>query len=60
MKPHRVTRIIVACAVLHNLRLQWGEPQEGSDSDQDQPPTEIFQGTMDGKGVRQHIVQTYF
>ena len=60
MKPHRVTRVIVACAVLHNLRQQWGEPQEDGTDDQDQPPADIFQGHMDGKGVRQHIINTYF
>ncbi|KAH3891945.1 hypothetical protein DPMN_016055 [Dreissena polymorpha] len=27
MKPAKVSRIIIACAVLHNLRLMWGNQQ---------------------------------
>ncbi|KAH3727703.1 hypothetical protein DPMN_053646 [Dreissena polymorpha] len=27
MKPANVSRIIIACAVLHNLRLMWGNQQ---------------------------------
>ncbi|KAH3787033.1 hypothetical protein DPMN_165152 [Dreissena polymorpha] len=27
MKPAKVSRIIIACVVLHNLRLMWGNQQ---------------------------------
>ncbi|KAH3860789.1 hypothetical protein DPMN_023713 [Dreissena polymorpha] len=27
MKPAKVSRIIIPCAVLHNLRLMWGNQQ---------------------------------
>ncbi|XP_053400545.1 putative nuclease HARBI1 [Mercenaria mercenaria] len=60
MKPQRVTRVIVACAVLHNLRLQWGEPEVEEAGDLDQPPADIFNGRMDGRGVRDHVAHAYF
>lgn len=62
MKPHKVSRVIIACAVLHNLRLLWKEPEVVEDQvmpDQ-QPPVERCNGQMDGRGVRDHITRTYF
>jgi len=61
MKPAKCTRIIVACAVLHNLRLQWGETtlEAGEDVD-DAVPGDQLQAENDGRLVRNFIVARCF
>ncbi|WAR13650.1 HARB1-like protein, partial [Mya arenaria] len=60
MKPAKVCKVIVACAVLYNLSILWKEPFEEGGEEDDQPPTQPYNGPMDGKGIRDHISQTYF
>jgi hypothetical protein len=61
MKPHKVSHIIIACAVLHNLRIMWNEPDLGQNTIVDhQPPADRYLGQMDGRGVRDNITRMYF
>ncbi|XP_053385903.1 putative nuclease HARBI1 isoform X1 [Mercenaria mercenaria] len=61
MKPAKVSRVIVACAVLHNLAILWNEPepQEPQDDDE-QPQPDQYQGPQDGRGVRNYVTNTFF
>ncbi|KAH3874589.1 hypothetical protein DPMN_037836 [Dreissena polymorpha] len=60
MKPEKCSRIIVVCAILHNLSLLWKEPDVPDAVLDEQPPPEQFHGQMDARGVRAHITRTYF
>ncbi|XP_052218400.1 putative nuclease HARBI1 [Dreissena polymorpha] len=60
MKPTKVTRIVIACAVLHNLRLMWGEPPMDPEQLDDVPQGDMFQAANDGRRVRDTIVANYF
>jgi hypothetical protein len=63
MKPEKVTRVIVACGVLHNLRILWKEPEDPQllqPEDDQQPEIVLYEGRADGNGVRRHIVSRYF
>ncbi|XP_052219114.1 putative nuclease HARBI1 [Dreissena polymorpha] len=61
MKPAKVTRIVLACAVLHNMRRMWGEPNPDVQDDLDeQPDVQNFDGPMDGRGVRNRLIEQYF
>jgi len=51
----------VACAVLHNLRLQWGEPMlEAGEVLEDAVPGEQLQAENDGRRVRNLVVARCF
>lgn len=64
----RVPTFIVACAVLHNIAIDFYEPEPDSDSDdseedsdeEDQPPQPSPQQNQTGNRVRQNIVNAYF
>ena len=61
MKPERVCRIIVACAILHNIAILFKEPNgDDTDEDKQQPALEGYNGRNDGKGIRDHIADTFF
>lgn len=61
MKPHRVCKIVIACAVLHNICIRLGEPdEEDQDEEDDQPQLIPYQGQQDGKGIRDYVTQQYF
>lgn len=62
MKPHKVSRIIVACAVLHNFAVDWqmGDEFEENDEPPEQPPLQPYNGPNDGQGNRAHITNTFF
>jgi len=60
-KPAKCTCIIVACAVLHNLRLQWGEPTlEAGEDVEDAVPGDQLQAEYDGRHVRNLVVARCF
>ncbi|XP_062596055.1 putative nuclease HARBI1 [Saccostrea cucullata] len=60
MKPDRACRIIIACAVLHNIAINLGEPEDEDEVEEDQPQVPAFQGQQDGRGVRDYVTQHYF
>ncbi|XP_061170415.1 putative nuclease HARBI1 [Saccostrea echinata] len=60
MKPDRACRIIIACAVLHNIAINLGEPEDEDEVEEDQPQMPAFQGPQDGRGVRDYVKQHYF
>ncbi|KAH3782696.1 hypothetical protein DPMN_160615 [Dreissena polymorpha] len=56
-----MTRIVLACAVLHNKRQMSGEPNPDVQDDRDeQPDVQNFDGPMDGRGVRNILIEQYF
>jgi hypothetical protein len=59
MVPERACTVIGACAVLHNIALQFNEPME-DDEVQNAVPNDVYNGPEDGRSVRNHIVATYF
>lgn len=63
MKPERVVRVILACAVLHNIAVMMREPAvdwedyRGDEAGGDVVP---YNGPQDGQAVRNHITQVFF
>lgn len=59
MTPYRVYRIVVACAVLHNICISLGEPEKEEEPDQEdiqpQQPAGTDQGQHDGRGIRDYV-----
>ena len=49
MKPEKVSIIIEACAVLHNIKTLRKEPLDGHAEADDQPNLVCFHGPEDGK-----------
>ena len=61
MKPAKASKVIVACAVLHNLAVLWNEPDANNQEDEDDQPQLInFQGQQDGCGIRQYATNNFF
>lgn len=61
MKPAKASRIIVACAVLHNLSVLWREPELTEEQTNDeQPQTDQFHGIQDGRGIRTFVTNEFF
>lgn len=57
MKPYRACRIVVACAVLHNICVSLGQPEKEQEPDQEdiQPQQVPYQGQQDGRGIRDYV-----
>ena len=51
MKPEKVSIIIGACAVLHNIAILRKEPLDGYAEADDQPNLVCFRGPEDGKVI---------
>ncbi|KAH3874574.1 hypothetical protein DPMN_037820 [Dreissena polymorpha] len=60
MKLNKVTRIVTAGSVLHNLRRMWGEPSMEPEQLYDVPQGDMFQAANDGRRLRDTIVANYF
>lgn len=62
LKPQKVCRVIVACAILHNIAVLLREPLIDNDEDHDQEPVPVppFAGVQDGRSVRDHISRSFF
>ncbi|KAH3696839.1 hypothetical protein DPMN_084319 [Dreissena polymorpha] len=60
MKPVKVISIIIACAVLHNLRLMWGETAVDPEPLEEVARGDMLQAVSDGRRVRDTIVASYF
>lgn len=61
MAPDRACTIIAACFVLHNIAIDYNEPED-DDVDED-PGLNVgnnYQGAHRGNAVRNHITNTYF
>ena len=53
MKPGKVCRLVIACAVLHNIAIKRNEPLVDNNQDDhhhDQPQIPPFNGQQDGRG----------
>ena len=63
MKPGKVCRLVIACAVLHNIARKRNEPLVENDQDDhhdDQPQIPPFNGQQDGRGIRSHFAESFF
>ncbi|XP_052065184.1 putative nuclease HARBI1 isoform X2 [Mytilus californianus] len=63
MTPSKACKIIIACAILHNICILLNEPDIEDDGvviDNDGDLGERFFGDQDGRGVRDHISSTFF
>ena len=62
MEPHKVSKIVLACAILHNICKEHNEPDIDVDAQPglQQPVHDPYEGPEDGARVRNHITQTYF
>ena len=61
MKPGKVTKIILACVVLHNLAKAWGEREAFPEEEDPQPPPLVqLEGNPDGQAIRDAITANYF
>jgi len=61
MKPAKVCKVIIACAVLHNIAIMRKEPLDEQDEQEDaQPQMPPFDGQQDGRGIRDHFANTFF
>lgn len=62
LKPQRVCKIVIACAVLHNIAISLGEPEDEEvlNEDNNQPLMQAFQGPQDGRRVRDYVTHHYF
>ena len=60
MKPEKVSIVIGACAVLHNIAILRKEPLDGHAEADNQPNLICFHGPEDGKVIRDHICNTFF
>lgn len=61
MAPDRVCTIIAACFVLHNIVIDYNEPED--DDVEEDPGLNVgnnYQGAHRGNAVRNHITNTYF
>ncbi|VDI83653.1 Hypothetical predicted protein [Mytilus galloprovincialis] len=63
MIPSKACKIIMACAILHNICILLNEPDIEDDGlviDNDGDLGDRFFGNQDGRGVRDHISSTFF
>ncbi|KAH3719924.1 hypothetical protein DPMN_062809 [Dreissena polymorpha] len=61
MEPAKVSKIIVACVVLHNLAKAWREREAFPEEEDPQPPPIVqLDGNHDGQAFRDAITANYF
>jgi hypothetical protein len=60
LKPEKCSKVVIACAVLHNLAKIWGEPDDIPEQDDQDPVLVPYNGPQDGRAVRDHIANNYF
>lgn len=59
LRPQEVCRVIVACAIFHNIAVFPREPLIDNDDDHDQEHAPPFAGVQDGRSVRDHISRSF-
>lgn len=62
LKPQRACKIVIACAVLHNIAITLGEPEDEEDiiEDNNQSLIQSYQGLQNGRCVRDYVNHHYF
>ncbi|XP_048578055.1 putative nuclease HARBI1, partial [Nematostella vectensis] len=61
MKPEKVSQLIGACAVLHNIAILRNDIYDGpAAGPDDEPDLNVYQGPEDGKIIRDFISNSYF
>ncbi|VDI28903.1 Hypothetical predicted protein [Mytilus galloprovincialis] len=62
MDPKKVTKIVMVCGILHNICIQLNEPDVAAEElvNEDVENGNNYNGQQDGRGIRQHIAETYF
>jgi hypothetical protein len=60
LSPERVSCVVMACAVLHNLAIELNEPDCGAEPAEDEPEPQLVGAVGDGKRTREYITRTYF
>lgn len=60
MSPEIVCTIIAACCVLHNIAIDFKEPVEYDDDQEELDLGHNYDGPNRGEAVRNHITNTYF
>ena len=62
MEPHKVSKIVLACAILHNISKEYNEPDIDVDAQVglQQPAHVPYEGPEDGGLIKDHITQNYF
>ncbi|CAG2192426.1 HARBI1 [Mytilus edulis] len=62
MHPEKVCKIIMACAVLHNLAIEMKEPMDEYDNEivNNDDLNIVFRGPDEGRIVRDHIARGFF
>ena len=59
LKPVKASKVIVACAILHNLAINLKEPDVDGPIPAAQQPNDDYRGREEGTAVRDHII-AYF
>ncbi|CAC5361720.1 HARBI1 [Mytilus coruscus] len=62
MDPKKVTKIVMVCGILHNICIQLNEPDVAAEElvNEDVENGNNYNGQQDGRGIREHIAETYF
>ncbi|CAC5402876.1 HARBI1 [Mytilus coruscus] len=62
MDPKKVTKIVMVCAILHNICIQLYEPDVAAEEpvNEDVENGINYNEQQDGRGIREHIAGTYF
>ncbi|XP_063400222.1 putative nuclease HARBI1 [Mytilus trossulus] len=61
MDPKKVTKIVMVCGILHNICIQLNEPDVADELvNEDVENGNNYNGQQDGRGIREHIADTYF
>jgi hypothetical protein len=60
MKPVKVSKVILACAVLHNIAILLNEPDIDGQMLNPPQPANVYNGPDEGRFIRDHITRTFF
>ena len=60
MQPEKISQVIGACVILHNIAIAFNEPMEDLEDDNDEPDVQDYRGPENGRLIRDHITNTFF